>query len=197
MPGTSGAEVLRALRAAEPTHDIPVVVVSGLRPESDEAVARESDEWLVKPVSDTRLVDAVTLAVAGRRPAGGRVLLVEDDEDLAEVLTTMLDDAGLQVLHAASVAEAIARGPGWEPDVIVLDLQLPDGSGEDVVAAFQQRRLVAQTPLVVYSAVDVRAARRQQLHLGPTLFLAKGSTSPEALSHQLLRLLGAVAATDE
>jgi PAS domain S-box-containing protein len=197
MPGTSGAEVLRALRAAEPTHDIPVVVVSGLRPESDEAVARESDEWLVKPVSDTRLVDAVTLAVAGRRPAGGRVLLVEDDEDLAEVLTTMLDDAGLQVLHAASVAEAIARGPGWEPDVIVLDLQLPDGSGEEVVAAFQQRRLVAQTPLVVYSAVDVRAARRQQLHLGPTLFLAKGSTSPEALSHQLLRLLGAVAATDE
>ncbi|WP_134740035.1 response regulator [Nocardioides sp. 503] len=197
MPGTTGADVLRAVRGAEPTQDIPVVVVSGLGPETNEAVARETDEWLVKPVSETRLVEAVTLAVSGRRSTGTRVLLVEDDEGLAKVLSAMLDDAGLEVVHAASVAEAITRGPAWEPDVIVLDLQLPDGSGEDVVAAFQQRRPLAQTPLVVYSAVDVKRPRRDDLHLGPTVFLTKGSTGPEALSRELLKLLGAVAATDE
>ncbi|WP_193608736.1 response regulator [Nocardioides lijunqiniae] len=197
MPGTSGAEVLHALRASEPTHDIPVVVVSGLRPETDAAVARETDDWLVKPVSETRLVDAVTLAASGRGHTGTRVLLIEDDEALAEVLAALLDDAGLEVVHATSVAEATARGPAWEPDVIVLDLQLPDGSGEDVVAAFQQRRTLAQTPLVVYSAVDVQGPRRDDLRLGRTVFLTKGSTGPESLSHELLRLLEAVAVTDE
>jgi PAS domain S-box-containing protein len=192
MPGTTGADVLLALREAEPTHDVPVVVVSGLGPETDEAVARQTDDWLVKPVSDARLVNAVAMAVSGRRP-GARVLLVEDDAGLAEVLSTMLDDAGLEVVHVASVAEAIERGPGWGPDVIVLDLRLPDGSGEEVVAAFKQRRPMAQTPLVVYSAVDVQEQLRDQLHLGPTVFLTKGSTGPEALRDQLLKLVRAVA----
>ncbi|WP_193614354.1 response regulator [Nocardioides lijunqiniae] len=197
MPGTTGAEVLHALRASEPTHDIPVVVVSGLRPEADEAVARETDDWLVKPVSETRLVEAVTLAASGRGHSGTRVLLIEDDEDLAQVLSALLVDAGLEVVHATSVAEATARGPAWEPDVIVLDLQLPDGSGEDVVAAFRHRRTLAQTPLVVYSAVDVQGHRREDLRLGRTVFLTKRSTGPESLSHELLRLLEAVAVTDE
>jgi len=219
MPGTTGAEVLRALRAQEQTHDVPVVVISGMGPEADRETARATQEWLVKPVSETRLVNAVALAVAGRvesavaagapaatvaagpddspvdparRLVTGTVLLVEDDEELAEVLGATLADAGLEVQHATSVAGAVALGPEIRPDVLVLDMRLPDGTGEDVVAAFTRRWPLARTPLVVYSAVDLDRTRRDGLTLGPTVFLTKGETTPESLRDQVLSLVRAV-----
>jgi PAS domain S-box-containing protein len=208
MPGTTGAEVLQALRADETTHDVPVVVISGMGPETDRDTAEATQEWLVKPVSETRLVNAVALAVAGAPvPAvgvsgtaasrglpltSGTVLLVEDDEELTEVLAATFADAGLEVQHAASVSDAVALGPEVRPDVLVLDMRLPDGTGEDVVAAFTRRWALARTPLVVYSAVDLDRTRRDGLTLGPTVFLTKGETTPESLRDQVLSLVRAV-----
>lgn len=212
MPGATGAEVLQALKADRTTHDVPVVVISGMGPETDRDTAEATQEWLVKPVSETRLVNAVALAVAAAPvPVGGAldaagalaapgalgvasgtVLLVEDDEELTEVLSATFADAGLAVQHAASVSDAVSLGPDVRPDVLVLDMRLPDGTGEDVVAAFTRRWPLARTPLVVYSAVDLDRTRRDGLTLGPTVFLTKGETTPESLRDQVLSLVRAV-----
>jgi CheY-like chemotaxis protein len=191
MPGTTGAEVMAALRSAPSTHDIPVVVISGLGPESDEYLARSADGWLIKPVTEERLVQAVSMALKGREE-GRSVLLVEDDEALAEVVATLLADEGLGVVRATSAAEAIQRGRELRPGVIVLDMRLPDGNGRDVVAAFRQRGSLSQTPLVVYSVVDVDVERRDELHLGRTVFLTKERTTPEQLRDEVIALVEAV-----
>jgi CheY-like chemotaxis protein len=191
MPGTTGSQVLAALGSSPRTRDIPVVVISGLGPEADESVAQATDDWLIKPVSEQRLVQAVSMAVSGHQP-GGSVLLVEDDEELAGVIGLMLADAGLDVVHASGATEAVVRGEELRPAVIVLDIRLPDGDGGDVVAEFRRRGTLAHTPLVVYSAADVDPARRDQLQLGTTLFLTKGRTSPEQLRDQVLGLVDAV-----
>jgi PAS domain S-box-containing protein len=191
MPGTTGAQVLDALRSSATTRDIPVVVISGLGPEADESIARSTEGWLLKPVSEERLVKAVSIAVSGHEP-GGSILLVEDDEDLAGVIATMLAHEGLDVAHASTASEAMLRGQDLRPDVIVLDMRLGDGDGGDVVAEFRRRGALAQTPLVVYSAVDVDEARRGELQLGTTVFLNKGRTSPEELRDRVLGLIRAV-----
>jgi PAS domain S-box-containing protein len=191
MPGTTGSQVLAALGGSASTRDIPVVVISGLGPEADEAVARSTDDWLIKPVSEQRLVQAVSMAVSGHQP-GGSVLLVEDDEELAGVIALMLSDVGLDVVHASGATQAVVRGEELRPAVIVLDVRLPDGDGGDVVAEFRRRGTLANTPLVVYSAADVDQARRDELQLGTTVFLTKGRTSPEQLRDQVLGLIDAV-----
>jgi PAS domain S-box-containing protein len=191
MPGTTGAQVMATLRSSPATRAIPVVVISGLGPEADRSVAQSAEDWLIKPVSEERLVQAVSLLLNGR-PSGGSVLLVEDDEATAEVVATLLADEGLDVVRAASAAEAVARGEELRPDVIVLDVRLPDGSGSDVVAAFSRRWSLAHIPVVVYSVVDIAADRREELQLGTTVFLNKGRTSPETLRDEVLALVKVV-----
>jgi PAS domain S-box-containing protein len=188
MPGATGAQVLHALREAADTHDIPVVVVSGLGPEADEEVARSTDGWLLKPVSEERLVRTVAHAVSKTEP-GASVLLVEDDPDLAEVLETMLRADGLDVVQATTASEAVTRGQEMRPDVIVLDMRLPDGSGADVVKEFQRRGTLTNTSLVVYSAADIDAVERHELELGTTVFLNKGRVTPEELRNRVLGLI--------
>lgn len=191
MPGATGAQVLQALRQSADTKDIPVVVISGLGPEADESVARSTDGWLVKPVSEERLVRTVSHAVS-HSESGASVLLVEDDADLSVVLGTMLQADGLDVVHASTASEAVTRGEEVRPDVIVLDMRLPDGSGADVVKEFRRRGTLAQTSLVVYSAAEIDEVERHELELGTTVFLNKGRVSPEELRDRVLGLVSAV-----
>jgi PAS domain S-box-containing protein len=192
MPGTTGAEVLAELRADDVTRQIPVVVVSGLSPDTDPGLAADTDGWLIKPVTEERLAAAVATALHDR-PTSRSVLLVEDDVELAGVIATLLGGHGLQVRHATSAADALALGHQAHPDVIVLDLHLPDGDGSEVVAGFRRTRPLAHTPLVVYSAADVDRSRRAELALGETVFLTKGREGPEAVEKRVLELVNVIA----
>jgi CheY-like chemotaxis protein len=191
MPGTTGAEALAQLKGNEQTRHIPVIVVSGLSPEAEPLVQPEADEWLIKPVTEERLVQTVATTLA-HREQHGRVLLVEDDEDLAGVIATLLGGHGLEVSHATTAADAILVGNEVAPDVIVLDLHLPDGDGSAVVSEFRRTRALSRTPLVVYSAADVEESRRGELRLGETVFLTKGRSGPEAVENRVLQLVNVI-----
>lgn len=127
-----------------------------------------------------------------QRPHQNRVLIVEDDGDLRRVVATVLENGGLTVTQASSVAEArdaIARGD--EPDLVVLDLVLPGGSGHELVADLRRDGQLRRIPLVVYSAAEVNAAERERLRLGETIFLTKGLTAPDVVLWFVLDLLDA------
>lgn len=140
---------------------------------------------------------ALPVPRAGSEPAPptheGAILLVEDDADLAGVITALLGDAGLEVVVAGSAEEAVARGRELRPRAVVLDLRVPDGDGAAVVAAFRRDRALAHATLVVYSADDVPQEHRAGLELGRTAFLTKGRVPPEELRDRLLDLMGSTA----
>lgn len=193
MPGTSGAEVLSRLRQSAATADVPVVVVSGTRPADAQETAALADSWLVKPVHPERLIETVR-DVIRRRPHHNRVLVVEDDDDLRTVVATVLENGGLAVTQARTVAEARdALANGAEPDVVVLDLKLPDGNGQEIVTDLRRDGRLQQVPLVVYSGAEVEADEREDLRLARTVFLTKGRTAPDAVLRSVLDLLDAVA----
>jgi DNA-binding NtrC family response regulator len=62
-----------------------------------------------------------------------RILAVEDDLDTLEALVSLLEEFGLQVSAASTLAEARARLATFDPDVCLTDLQLPDGDGLDLI----------------------------------------------------------------
>ncbi|WP_454042159.1 response regulator [Cellulosimicrobium sp. Marseille-Q8652] len=191
MPGTDGTEVLGRLRRTAATADVPVVVVSGTRSTEAREAAVLADGWLVKPVDPARLAQTVH-DVIRLRPHHGRVLVVEDDDDLRTVLATVLERGGLVVTRARSVAEARdALSREDEPDLVVLDLALPDGSGQDLVADLRRDGRLRRLPVVVYSGTELGSDERADLGPGPTVFLTKGRAAPEGILRPVLDLLDA------
>jgi PAS domain S-box-containing protein len=117
------------------------------------------------------------------------ILLVEDDLDLARVMTTALQSHGIRTLHATRGSEAVQLCRQHEPSLIVLDLTLPDMDGFAVVSTLRESPALAHIPLLVYSALDVGSADQPRLQLGHTEFLTKSRCSMADFEGHVIRLL--------
>jgi len=187
LPGMSGQELMAELRGDPATATIPVVVLSVISPAEDPQLARSVSAWVTKP-SDEQTISAAVLGAVGASPRPANVLVVEDDDDLAAVMVSMLTRDGLEVRRAASEAAAAAMAQQHLPELLILDLDLPDGDGYGVVAAL--RNAGATIPVVVYSATEVDPPDRERLRLGPTQFLTKGRIAPEEVERRVVSLIG-------
>jgi PAS domain S-box-containing protein len=124
-----------------------------------------------------------------RRSTQPSVLIVEDDLDLARVMTMALQGRGIRTHHAVTGGEAIWLCSQHEPSLIVLDPGHPDIDGFAVIAALRESTRFSGLPLIVYSALDIEWSDRSRLCLGPTEFLTQSRcTLPDFESH-LVRLL--------
>jgi DNA-binding response OmpR family regulator len=98
-----------------------------------------------------------------------RVLLVEDEATLRTIIARNLVARGHRVVEAESARQALARLNEDEPDLLLLDINLPDRSGWDVLR--EMRRQGKNIPVVIVSAVRVSAARLEEFR--PLAFLPK------------------------
>jgi len=120
-----------------------------------------------------QLFAALEHAVAGRDEPF-KVLVVEDDGDLAGVLSASFDRHGIQTFHAADGAQAILISQRELPDLLVLDLGLPEVDGFAVVEWLRRQERLHAMPMVVYTARDLDDGDRRRLQLGSTTqFLTK------------------------
>ena len=186
MPGMSGWDGLRELRADTALRDVPVIILSGLT-ESDSSVAPgHVNAWIQKPFDSDHLCAAISMVMRRRRPL---VLLVEDDPDLAGVISSTLERDGVDLANAIGLAQARTAVAQRDPDLVILDVKLADGDGFDVVNFLRQHDKLRNVPLIVYSAVEVEKDEREKLRLGPTEFLTKSRVTPEQLERMILQSL--------
>lgn len=118
-----------------------------------------------------------------------RVLIVEDNRDLAHILLRMFKEHGIEAFHAQTSAEAIQLCQRITPDLIILDYILPEESGFMVVDWLRRSGHLNQIPLIVYSAKDLDEEERSRLQLESTWFITKSRTAPEDLEKQVIALL--------
>ena len=100
-----------------------------------------------------------------------RVLVVEDDATVAEVVRTYLEHAGLQIEHAADGVTALAVAARTVPDLVVLDLMLPGLSGLEVCARLRQAR--PDLPVIMLTALGEESDRLLGLETGADDYLVK------------------------
>jgi len=101
---------------------------------------------------------------------GPRVLIVDDEPQIQRFLTVALNAAGFEPLKAETGAEAVKLAATGAPDVIVLDLGLPDRDGKDVLREIRQ---FSQTPVIVLSARDRETEKIDALDLGADDYVEK------------------------
>ena len=101
------------------------------------------------------------------------VLIVDDNEKNRKLARDVLRAAGLETLEAGSAAEAMALAAEHLPDLILLDLRLPDMAGTDLARALRDRARTAQIPVVALSALPDVGSHDWLVEAGFAGFLSK------------------------
>jgi len=86
------------------------------------------------------------------------ILVVEDDPTISEILRILLEDSGCRILTAMDGAEAISLARRERPDLITLDMRLPDMDGVEVLGKLRADHTLAVIPVIVVSARDLKAS---------------------------------------
>ncbi len=188
MPGLSGWETLQHLRNNPATAHIPVVILSVLSSTLRPQLTGDAQGWVQKPFDEKLLfAELGRILHPGEGPAN--VLLVEDDDDLASVVIASFQKASVRIDHAATRQEAIRQCIDHPPDLLILDLTLPDGDGFTLVEWLRQQPALRTLPLVVYSGREVSDSEMDKLRLGPTEFLTKARVQPQEVEELVVSMV--------
>jgi signal transduction histidine kinase/CheY-like chemotaxis protein len=186
MPDLDGWSVLAALRQDPELAEIPVIMITILD-EHRRGVALGAAGYLTKPIDRERLTRMIGRFRAPARAT--RVMLVEDDASQRERLRGWLaDERHWAVQEAANGREALGLLQHAKPDVILLDLMMPEMDGFAVVAALQKEPSWREIPVVVITARDLDAKDRERLNSGVRSVLVKETFRPADLVERIRRL---------
>jgi len=188
MPDLDGWSVLAALRQDSELADIPVIMTT-IVDEQRRGLALGAAGHLTKPIDRERLHRMVRRFRAPARRA--RILLVDDDAGVRERARTWLKDEEWIVDEAVDGRDALARLREGPPDVILLDLMMPELDGFDVVAALQKEPKWRDIPVVVITSRDLGPEDRKRLNSGVQSVLVKNTFGPAELVDRVRRLVQA------
>jgi signal transduction histidine kinase/CheY-like chemotaxis protein len=186
MPDLDGWSVLAALRQDPELAEIPVIMIT-IVDEHRRGIALGAAGYLTKPIDRERLHRLVTRFRASTPPT--RVLLVEDDAVQRERMRGWLEGPQWAVREAANGREALDRLQQGKPDVILLDLMMPEMDGFAVVAALQKEADWRDIPVIVITSLDLDAKDRERLNAGVQLVLVKERFRPADLVERIRRLV--------
>jgi signal transduction histidine kinase/CheY-like chemotaxis protein len=176
LPELDGWEVLSRLKRDDETSHIPVVVVSVVdNPDLGKALG--ALDYFVKPVDGRLLVERLSRFKHAAGPNNGATnVLVVDDESANRVwLQRILEPAGFNVITATGGREAIEMAKARPPDIVLLDLMMPEVTGFDVVEALRSDPHTRDTPIMILTARHLTEADKRQLNGHVSTILSRGS----------------------
>ncbi|MET7795961.1 PAS domain-containing protein [Streptomyces decoyicus] len=169
LTGPITRTALQSLRQAAGAAEVPVLVTAGLGQATREAAYGADPAVLLK-----------ALAPRDSDVHPPRVLLIEQNDDIAGALTMSLERRGMQVARAGGDTDAVNLATQMRPNLVVMDLMQVRRRRAGIVDWLRANGLLDHTPLVVYTSADMDPAQLPRLAAGETvLFLAERSTSGE------------------
>lgn len=107
------------------------------------------------------------------------ILIVEDEDHIARVVKSTLEEANYEVYRAATLAQGRVEAATRSPELLILDLGLPDGDGTDLIRTF---RSYSRAPVIVLSARSGDEDKVEALDLGADDYIAKPFSMTELLA---------------
>jgi signal transduction histidine kinase/DNA-binding response OmpR family regulator len=172
LPDRSGLELLETLKTDPETRDIPVLVVS-IAHEDVRALALGAAQCLLKPVERTLLLSTARRILDGNTAEPATVLVVDDEVDTAEFIRETLRWEGFRVLVAHDGRTGLEIAARERPDLILLDIMMPDLSGFEVLKAIASDPATSGIPVVVLTARGDRVDADKGLALGARHYMSK------------------------
>ena len=185
MPGMDGWHVLEALKADRELADIPVIMCT-IVDDKNKGFALDATEYLTKPIDRKRLLGVLDNYYTG---SSCLALVVEDDAASRDMIVRTLTRRGWAVNVAENGRVALARLAEQKPNVILLDLMMPEMDGFEFIAELQRHEEWRGVPVMVVTAMELSANDHQRLNGYVETVLAKQQfTTGELLEEVAERL---------
>jgi CheY-like chemotaxis protein/CHASE3 domain sensor protein len=188
LPDSSGLGVLDQLKRTPQMRHIPVHVIS-VADYSQEALAMGAVGYALKPVKREHLIEALRRLEAKFSQDVRNVLVVEDDERQRESIRQLLGNADVQITVARNAADALARLQETTFDCVVMDLNLPDVSGYELLQKMAEADEVSFPPVIVYTGRSLTPNEEQSLRRFSKSIIIKDARSPERLLDEVTLFL--------
>jgi CheY-like chemotaxis protein/signal transduction histidine kinase len=193
LPDHSGLGVLDALKRDPRTRHIPVHMIS-VSDYKREALELGAIGYALKPAKREELVEALRRLEAKFSQSVRRVLIVEDDARQRESVRQLLSNSDVQITAVASAGEALAHLKVTTFDCMVVDLNLPDLSGYDLLEKMSQQEDVGFPPVIIYTGRALDREEEQRLRRYSKAIIIKDARSPERLLDEVTLFLHQVEA---
>ena len=185
MPDIDGWTVLAALKGDPKLADIPVVLVT-IDDDRSRGYSLGATEYMTKPVDRERLLSLLQNIGTS---VGRRVLLVDDDEIMRESVRRVLEQEQWQVTGAANGRIALEQLAKSRPDVILLDLMMPEMDGFEFLVRLREQSEMQDIPVLVLTAKDLSVEDHQRLNGYVDQVMQKSATELGQLLRELARML--------
>ena len=187
MPGVDGWAVLSSLKSDPELADIPVIMVT-IIDEKNLGYSLGASEYLTKPIDRNRLLAVLDnyRVEEGKK----RVLVVEDDLATREIIRRIIERENWILDEAENGIIGLQRVSQNPPDLILLDLMMPEMDGFEFIEHLRQNPDWKSIPTVVLTAKELTAQDRQRLSGSVESIIQKGSYTGEELLKEVRNLIG-------
>jgi signal transduction histidine kinase/CheY-like chemotaxis protein len=190
LPNMNGWEFLSRIKQVHGLRRTPIVIISGVV-DAERARALGAAAVVQKPIARQELMDALTSLglVAPVQAPTLKILVVDDDPRALELVTLRIGGLASTVLRASGGRQAIELARSELPDLIVLDLMMPDVSGFDVAEVLHAAPETASIPILVLTAKRVTNADRNKLRHCVTTIVEKSDFDRERFTAEVRRAM--------
>jgi CheY-like chemotaxis protein len=188
LPDFSGLGLLDQLKRNPRTRHIPVHVAS-VADYKREALELGAVGYALKPAKREELVEALQRIEDKLSQSVRRVLIVEDDPRQRESLRQLLGNGDVQITAVESAGEALKELAAATFDCVVLDFNLPDLSGYDLLERMARQEEVSFPPVIVYTGRSLSRDEEQRLGRYSKSIIIKDARSPERLLDEVTLFL--------
>jgi signal transduction histidine kinase/CheY-like chemotaxis protein len=188
LPDGSGLTLLDRLKRNPDTRHIPVHMIS-VSDHSQTALELGAVGFATKPIDRDELIATIHKLEDRLAERVRRILVVEDDPTLRAGLLDLLKLDGVDLDGVGTAREALERLATYSYDCVVLDLNLPDASGYDVLEKMSAGEHYSFPPVIVYTGREISADDEARLRRYSRSIIIKGARSPERLLDEVTLFL--------
>ena len=186
MPHTDGWQVLHELKTDDATRNIPIIVLSVVD-QKELGYRLGAFDYLMKPIDR----EVLLAALARISPQRGRLLIVDDDPQVVDLMRQFLEDEDYDIEAAMDGQEALEAIARQRPDVIFLDLLMPRLDGFGVIEQLRIDPDHRDIPIIVLTAKTLTEAERTLLQQSVFKVIEKRGMEPDALLREIRSALPA------
>lgn len=185
LPGISGWDVLKNLKHCSTTSDIPILIIS-MSDEKNYSILWGASDHLIKPVEKERLLSSLQ-KVKGKINVKStpKVLLVDDEPTVVELFSSIIKQEGYEPICAYGGKEAVDKIINCHPDVIILDLMMPQFTGFEVIKVLKENPETIDIPVIVCTAKELNFEEKELLKKKVSYVMGKGNICRETLLNTL------------
>ncbi|MCU7493221.1 MAG: response regulator [Ignavibacteria bacterium] len=186
LPGENTWKFLTELKSNTSYKDIPVLVASVID-EEERGLALGADDYCVKPVERQWLLKKLQNLKSRRKNA--RILIIDDEAIARYILKEMLPQGRFEVIEAENGKSGLEKAVNYKPDIIFLDLIMPDSTGFEILEKLKADPGTRDIPVVINTSKDMDAIEIARLNRSAAAVLGKKDISKARMASQIRDIL--------